>query len=36
VERTFWFVHVLSGGKIARIGIHANEGQALEAAGLPG
>jgi uncharacterized protein len=34
VERTFWFVHVLSEGRIARIGIHATEEQALEAAGL--
>jgi hypothetical protein len=34
VERTFWFVHVFSGGRIARIGIHATEEQALEAAGL--
>jgi ketosteroid isomerase-like protein len=34
VERTFWFVHVFSGGRIARIGIHANEEQALEAVGL--
>jgi ketosteroid isomerase-like protein len=34
VERTFWFVHVLSGGRIARIGIHATEEQALDAAGL--
>ena len=32
VERTFWFVHVLSGGRIARIGIHASEEQALQAA----
>jgi ketosteroid isomerase-like protein len=31
VERTFWFVHVFRGGRIARIGIHANEKQALEA-----
>jgi ketosteroid isomerase-like protein len=34
VERTFWFLHRFSGGKITRIGIHATEEQALEAAGL--
>jgi ketosteroid isomerase-like protein len=34
VERTFWFVHLFSGERIARIGIHENEEQALEAAGL--
>ena len=34
VERTFWFVHRFSGGRITRIGIHATEEQALEAAGL--
>jgi ketosteroid isomerase-like protein len=34
VEQTFWLVHVLRDGKITRIGIHASEGQALEAAGL--
>jgi ketosteroid isomerase-like protein len=34
VEQTFWLLHVLRDGKITRIGIHASEGQALEAAGL--
>jgi ketosteroid isomerase-like protein len=34
VERTFWFVHAFSSGRIARIGIHATEEQALQAAGL--
>jgi ketosteroid isomerase-like protein len=34
VERTFWFLHRFSGGRIRRIGIHATEEQALEAAGL--
>jgi ketosteroid isomerase-like protein len=34
VERTLWFVHVFRGGRIARIGIHANEEQALAAVGL--
>jgi ketosteroid isomerase-like protein len=34
VEQTFWFLHVLRNGKISRIGIHATEDQALEAAGL--
>ena len=34
VERTFWFLHRFGGGKIARIGIHSTEEQALEAAGL--
>ena len=34
VERTFWLVHVFSGERIARIGIHANEQQALAAVGL--
>ena len=33
VEQTFWLLHVLRGGKITRIGIHASEAQALEAAG---
>jgi ketosteroid isomerase-like protein len=34
VEATFWFVHVFIDGRIARVGIHASEEQALEAAGL--
>jgi ketosteroid isomerase-like protein len=34
VERIFWFVHQFGGGRIDRIGIHANEEQALEAVGL--
>jgi ketosteroid isomerase-like protein len=34
VERTFGFVHELGGGRITRIGIHATEEQALEAAGM--
>jgi ketosteroid isomerase-like protein len=34
VERTFWFAHRFRGDKIIRIGIHASEEQALEAAGL--
>jgi hypothetical protein len=34
VERTFWFVHRFSGERIARIGIHADEKQALAAVGL--
>ena len=34
VERTFWFLHRFGGGRITRIGIHATEEQALEAAGL--
>jgi ketosteroid isomerase-like protein len=34
VEQTFWFLQVLRNGTIVRIGIHATEDQALEAAGL--
>ncbi len=34
VELTFWFLHRFSDGKITRIGIHATEKQAHEAAGL--
>jgi ketosteroid isomerase-like protein len=34
VEATFWFAHRLGGGSITRIGIHATEQDALEAAGL--
>ena len=34
VERTFLVVHTFNGEKIARIGIHVTEDQALEAAGL--
>lgn len=34
VERTFWFLHRFSAGRITRISIHATEEQALEAAGL--
>ena len=33
VEQTFWLLHVLRNGRISRIGIHATEDQALEAAG---
>jgi uncharacterized protein len=34
VEQTFWFLNVLRNGKVSRIGIHATQDQALEAAGL--
>jgi ketosteroid isomerase-like protein len=34
VEQTFWLLHVFRNGRISRIGIHATEDQALEAAGL--
>jgi ketosteroid isomerase-like protein len=34
VEQVFWFLHVVRGGMIARIGIHKTKEQALEAAGL--
>jgi len=34
VEQTFWFLHSFREGKILRIGVHASQDQALEAAGL--
>ena len=34
VEQVFWFLHSFREGKILRIGIHASQDQALEAAGL--
>lgn len=34
VAQTFWLVHTVEHGKIARIGIHATKDQALEAAGV--
>jgi hypothetical protein len=34
VEATFYFAHRLGGGSITRIGIHATEEEAREAAGV--
>jgi ketosteroid isomerase-like protein len=34
VESRFWFLHTLRNGKIVRMGVHASEAQALEAARL--
>jgi ketosteroid isomerase-like protein len=34
VERRFWFLHTLRGGKLVRMGVHESKRQALEAAGL--
>ncbi len=36
VEQTFWILHSFRKGKILRIGIHASQDQALEAAALRG
>ena len=34
VEADFWFVHTLRGGRIVRLDMFIDKGQALEAAGL--
>jgi hypothetical protein len=36
IEATFWFVHTVSGGKVTRLDMFANEAHALKAAGLRG
>ncbi len=34
VEGRYWFLHTLRDGKVVRMGVHATQDQALEAAGL--